>query len=136
MRSLVTGVTGQDGWYLAELLQARGDEVVGLVASSDPAPLPPGVTPIAGDMRDAASLRAAVDSCEPDEVYNLASISSVAQSWRDPALVADVNGVGVVRLLVALREYTERTDRGSGSSRRAARRSSGTRPPHRTRPRR
>jgi GDPmannose 4,6-dehydratase len=111
MRVLVTGVTGQDGWYLAELLQGRGDEVFGLVTSSDPAPLPPGVRAVPGDMRDARSLRSALLSVEPDRVFNLASISSVAQSWEDPETVADVNGVGVVRLLTAIAELQARTGR-------------------------
>jgi GDPmannose 4,6-dehydratase len=109
MRALVTGVTGQDGWYLSELLRARGDTVFGVV--SDGAAVPPGVLPIPGDMRDAASLHRAVETSEPDEVYNLASISSVAQSWQDPETVADVNGLGVVRLLLALREFAERSGR-------------------------
>ena len=107
MRALVTGVTGQDGWYLSEQLRAGGATVFGLVASADAAPLPPEVVPVPGDMRDAESLRAAVAAAEPDEVYNLASISSVAQSWQDPETVADVNGLGVVRLLLAVREFAE-----------------------------
>jgi GDPmannose 4,6-dehydratase len=111
MRALVTGVTGQDGWYLAEALRARGDSVVGVVSSADTTPVPPGVEPVVGDMRDQESLVAAVEAAEPDEVYNLASLSSVAQSWQDPATVADVNGVGVVRLLLAVRRFSARTGR-------------------------
>jgi len=111
MRALVTGVTGQDGWYLSEQLRAGGATVFGLVASTDAAPLPPHVVPVRGDMRDADSLRAAIGAAEPDEVYNLASISSVAQSWLDPETVADVNGVGAVRLLLAVREFAERRGR-------------------------
>jgi GDPmannose 4,6-dehydratase len=104
VRALVTGVTGQDGWYLSEQLRAGGAEVFGLVSSTDAAGLPPCVTPLAGDLRDATSLARAVRAAEPDEVYNLAAISSVARSWEDPATVADVNGVGVARLLIALRD--------------------------------
>jgi GDPmannose 4,6-dehydratase len=111
MRALVTGVTGQDGWYLTERLRADGASVFGLVTSTDTAELPPGVTPLRGDLRDAGSLRAAVAAAEPDEVYNLAAVSSVAQSWQDPETVADVNGVGVVRLLVALRDFGQRSGR-------------------------
>lgn len=103
MRALITGVTGQDGWYLSELLAAQGHEVFGLVSGQDTAQVPPNVRPLTGDMGDAASLSAALDAGRPDELYNLASISSVAQSWSDPALVADVNGVGVLRLLDELR---------------------------------
>jgi GDPmannose 4,6-dehydratase len=103
VRALITGVTGQDGWYLSELLVAQGHEVFGLVVDLDTAQLPPGVRPLSGDMSDTASLAAALDDCRPAELYNLASISSVARSWNDPALVADVNGVGVLRLLDQLR---------------------------------
>lgn len=107
MRALITGVTGQDGWYLSEALLAEGVTVFGLVAPGDASGRPPGVVPLPGDMRDAASLRSAVDAAEPDEVYNLAAISSVAQSWHEPEAVADVNGVGVVRLLEAVRAFED-----------------------------
>ena len=103
-RALITGISGQDGWYLNEILQAAGIEVFGLVLPGDLAHLPDGVPGIVGDMRDAASLRAALHECEPDTVYNLASISSVAESWRNPEIVADVNGVGTLRLLAAIQE--------------------------------
>src|SRR5436305_112792 len=110
MRALVTGVSGQDGWYLSAALRARGTAVFGLLTSGDDA-CPPGVEPLIGDMRDADSLAAAIAAAEPDEVYNLASLSSVAQSWREPETVADVNGLGVLRLLVALQQFGERTGR-------------------------
>jgi GDPmannose 4,6-dehydratase len=103
-RALITGVTGQDGWYLAELLNADGYDVYGLVSAHDAEPVPPGVTAVPGDMRDADTLRAALATAEPDELYNLAAVSSVAESWKRPELVADVNGVGVVRLLSAVRD--------------------------------
>jgi GDPmannose 4,6-dehydratase len=60
------------------------------------------VTALPGDLRDRASLDRALEQADPDEVYNLASVSSVALSWREPELVADVNGMGAVRLLAAL----------------------------------
>jgi len=110
MRALVTGVSGQDGWYLSAALRERGTSVFGLVTSGDDG-CPPGVEPIVGDMRDADSLGAAIAVAEPDEVYNLASLSSVAQSWREPESVADVNGLGVLRLLVALQQFGERSGR-------------------------
>jgi GDPmannose 4,6-dehydratase len=69
------------------------------------------VVPLAGDLRDAESVRAAVERSAPAEVYNLAAVSSVAVSWSDPELVADVNGVGVLRLLNALRESDAATGR-------------------------
>jgi GDPmannose 4,6-dehydratase len=113
MRALITGVTGQDGWYLSSALRAEGVDVFGLVAPGDATGLPPGVVPLPGDLRDASSLRSAVAAAEPDEVYNLAAISSVAQSWHEPEAVADVNGVGVVRLLEAVQSYeaAQGTDR-------------------------
>jgi GDPmannose 4,6-dehydratase len=111
MRALVTGVTGQDGWYLSELLRARGDTVYGLVSATSRSQVPPGVERVTGDLRDAPSLVAAVEAAEPDAVYNLAAISSVARSWQDPSTVADVNGVGVARLLGAVRDFGTRTGR-------------------------
>lgn len=108
-RSLITGVSGQDGWYLSELLREQGHEVFGLVLAGDPARLPPGVTPLHGDMRDAASIAIALDAAGPDEIYNLAGISSVAESWQYPERVADINGVGVVRLLHAVQQFAERS---------------------------
>ncbi|MDP9118290.1 MAG: GDP-mannose 4,6-dehydratase [Actinomycetota bacterium] len=106
-RALVTGVTGQDGWYLSELLLAQGADVFGLVAEADPAPLPMNVTPVAGDMADEASLRDALEATLPDEIYNLAGVSSVAESWRDPVRVGDINGLGVARLLRAARDMAQ-----------------------------
>ncbi|HEY8828827.1 MAG TPA: GDP-mannose 4,6-dehydratase [Jatrophihabitantaceae bacterium] len=108
-RSLITGVTGQDGWYLSELLREQGHEVFGLVIDGDPAPLPPDVRPLYGDMGDATSIAIALATALPAEIYNLAAISSVAESWHQPERVADINGVGVVRLLHAARSLAERT---------------------------
>jgi len=101
-RALITGVTGQDGWYLSELLHAADFELFGLVLPGDANPLPPDVAGIEGDARDAASLEAALTGCRPDIAYNLASISSVAESWRHPELAADINGLGTLRLLAAI----------------------------------
>jgi GDPmannose 4,6-dehydratase len=109
LRSLITGVTGQDGWYLSELLREQGHEVFGLVTNDDLAPVPPEVKALRGNLAHAASLAAALDAARPDEVFNLAAISSVAESWQHPERVADINGVGVVRLLHAAREMAERT---------------------------
>ena len=98
-RALITGITGQDGSYLAELLLARGYEVHGLVRGGSVQ----GVHVHHGDLRDQESLAAALRAARPDEVYNLAAASSVAASWEDPALTGDVTGLGVARLLEALR---------------------------------
>jgi GDPmannose 4,6-dehydratase len=103
-RALITGITGQDGWYLTELLRADGYEVFGLAMADDPNPVPAGAEGIIGDVRDSGSLRSALEACEPDEVYNLASISSVGESWQRPELAADINGLGAIRLLAAIRD--------------------------------
>jgi GDPmannose 4,6-dehydratase len=110
-RALITGITGQDGWYLSQLLTADGYEVFGLALAADHLPEPPDTTRIVGDVRDAGSVRAALDSCEPDEVYNLASISSVGASWLQPELAADINGLGALRILAAIREIGQSSGR-------------------------
>jgi GDPmannose 4,6-dehydratase len=104
---LVTGVTGQDGGYLAERLVAEGCEVHGLVHDGD-AHVPqllertPSVQLHTGDLTDVDSLARVVDEVQPDEVYNLAGVSSVARSWEEPVLTADVCALGVARLLSVL----------------------------------
>jgi len=104
MRALVTGITGQDGGYLAERLVQEGCEVHGLVHAGDAHASPfsaehPSVVLHTGDLADSASLAAVVDASRPDEVYNLAGISSVAFSWEHPVLTADVTALGVARLI-------------------------------------
>jgi GDPmannose 4,6-dehydratase len=100
MRALVTGITGQDGSYLADALLERGYEVHGLVRRTVELA---DVLLHHGDLRDQDSLAAALRAARPDEVYNLAAASSVAASWEDPALTGDVTGLGVARLLEAVR---------------------------------
>ena len=113
MRTLITGITGQDGSYLAELLLERGHEVFGLVRKSSSREFLQNVASrikfIEGDLSDQESLDAAVKAVKPDELYNLAAQSSVADSWNDPVLTADVNAVGVLRLLEAVRRYSPET---------------------------
>jgi GDPmannose 4,6-dehydratase len=111
-RALITGVTGQDGWYLSRLLLADGYQVFGL-AHGDGAPLPDDVIIIAGDLAQSADVHSAVDYAQPDEVYNLAGISSVALSWQEPMLTAEVTGVGLLRVITAVSALCER--RGSPS---------------------
>jgi len=107
-RALITGITGQDGSYLAELLLDKGYEVYGAVRrSSTPsneriAHLGDRVTLLAGDLSDAASLLDAVEESQPDEVYNLGAQSFVGDSWRQPIYTGDVDGLGVARLLDAI----------------------------------
>lgn len=101
-RALITGVTGQDGWYLAQLLLADGYQVHGLVHKGDTAPVPAGVIAVSGDLADAAEVRAAMEQARPDEVYNLGGISSVALSWDDPLLTSNVTALGFLRVITAV----------------------------------
>jgi GDPmannose 4,6-dehydratase len=102
MRAFITGVTGQDGSYLAEQLASDGHEVFGLVRRHRPAP--GRVRFLVGDMLDQPSLEAALHVARPDEVYNLAAVTAPGGGWGSPQppLLADVTAVGVVRLLQAV----------------------------------
>lgn len=108
--ALITGITGQDGTYLTELLHDKGYQVYGLdqhVEQSRYAPFLeqfPEVKLVKGDLGDAKSLIQAVEASRPDEIYNFAAISSPALSFRLPEAAADVNGTAVVRLLEAIRQ--------------------------------
>jgi GDPmannose 4,6-dehydratase len=109
-RALITGVTGQDGSYLAELLLERGYEVHGMVrrASTEKFDridhLRDKITLHQGDLLDHRSLVDALRAANPDEVYNLAAMSFVAVSWIQPTLTAEFTGLGVTRMLEALRD--------------------------------
>ncbi|HXE44424.1 MAG TPA: GDP-mannose 4,6-dehydratase [Conexibacter sp.] len=109
-RALITGITGQDGSYLAELLLDQGYEVHGMVrrASTEKFDriehLRERITLHQGDLLDQRSLVDTLRAARPDEVYNLAAMSFVALSWVQPTLTADFTGVGVTRMLEALRE--------------------------------
>jgi GDPmannose 4,6-dehydratase len=113
LRALITGVTGQDGWYLSRLLVADGYQVFGLVHREDGMPTPDGVTVVSGDLADSADVQAAVDYAQPDEVYNLAGVSSVALSWEHPMLTAEVTGVGFLRVITAVSALSEGRGRQS-----------------------
>lgn len=107
--ALVTGINGQDGSYLAELLLGKGYTVVGVVQRSATDPfdnirhLLPDLEIMAGDLGDSGSLMRAVETAAPDEVYNLAAQSFVKSSFEVPEMTGDVTGVGVTRLLEAVR---------------------------------
>jgi len=109
-RALITGITGQDGSYLAELLLDKGYEVIGFVRSSSTDRheridhLANRITIIGGDMLDSGSLMRAIKVAEPHEIYNLASQSYVYASFGQPAETAEVTAVGVARILDAVRE--------------------------------
>lgn len=109
--ALITGITGQDGSYLAELLLEKGYEVYGLVRRlSTPnqtriGALVDKLVLLEGDLTDQSSLNIAVQTAMPDEVYNLAAQSFVATSWNQPVLTGDVTALGVVRVLEAVRHF-------------------------------
>ena len=113
---LITGITGQDGGYLAERLLADGCDVHGLVHDGDPGVADllrrcPAAQLHSGDLTDDASLAAVVSAAAPDEVYNLAGISSVAFSWERPVLTADVTALGAARLLEQVWQLQEKLGR-------------------------
>jgi GDPmannose 4,6-dehydratase len=109
-RALITGITGQDGSYLAELLLDKGYEVHGMVRRSSTEKferiehLRDRITLHQGDLLDERSLVDTLRAARPDELYNLAAMSFVAVSWIQPTLTAEFTGVGVTRLLEAMRE--------------------------------
>ncbi|MGY1857870.1 GDP-mannose 4,6-dehydratase [Modestobacter sp. SYSU DS0290] len=110
-RALITGVTGQDGLYLAELLIGKGYEVYGLVRGQnnpkvEVASRIPGLKLLFGDLTDLSSLLRAVHAARPDEVYNLGAISFVAYSWENAHLTSDVTAKGVLNMLEAVRLYS------------------------------
>ena len=101
-RALITGITGQDGSYLCELLRGRGYEVVGMVRAASQAP--DGVPTVQGDLGDLPSLRAAVLETAPDELYHLAAPTFVPASWKDPAGTLALVAGATATLLLAARE--------------------------------
>jgi len=115
--ALITGVTGQDGAYLAKLLLEKGYRVHGLVArrSSDTRwrlrelGIESELVYLDGDMADASSIQRAVIKSKPDEIYNLAAQSFVGSSWDQPITTAVVDGLGVTHLLEAIRQFSPQT---------------------------
>jgi GDPmannose 4,6-dehydratase len=110
-KALITGVTGQDGSYLADLLLEKGYDVYGMVRRTSSADLgnakhlKGSVNFVDGDLLDTASLNTAISEIQPDEVYNLASQSFVGDSWRQPLLTGQITGLGVTNILEAVRTY-------------------------------
>lgn len=113
MRALITGITGQDGAYLSQLLLSKGYEVFGVIRRSSHRGIEDhrlrwlGVADrvrlLDGDLADYSSLVRIVKEVQPDEIYNLAAQSFVASSWQQPVLTANVTGVGVLNMLEAVR---------------------------------
>jgi GDPmannose 4,6-dehydratase len=110
-KALITGVTGQDGAYLASLLLKKNYEVYGLTArrSSDTQwrlrelGIDKEVVYVDGDLTDGTSIQAAVNAVEPEEIYNLAAQSFVGVSWNQPILTSQINAIGVTHLLESIR---------------------------------
>jgi len=115
-RALVTGITGQDGAYLARLLAEKDYDIYGLLArrtsyqfdNLDYLGVTDRVDFIEGDLTDEASLIRAVRRVRPDEVYNLAAQSFVGTSWDQPVITAEVDAIGVLKLLEAVKEHAPR----------------------------
>ena len=107
--AIITGITGQDGSYLAEFLLAKGYEVIGMVRRSSTVTfqrikqIQDDITIIQGDLHDQSSLVDVIERYRPQEVYNLAAQSFVPTSWNQPVLTGEVTALGVTRLLEAIR---------------------------------
>jgi GDPmannose 4,6-dehydratase len=112
-RALITGITGQDGLYLAEFLAAKGYEVFGMVRGQSNPKIPtveqvvPSIQLLEGDLRDLSSLIGVLETAQPDEIYNLGAISFVGLSFKQPELTGDITGMGVLRMLEAVRIHTQ-----------------------------
>ena len=108
-KALITGITGQDGSYLAEFLLSQGYEVFGMVRRTSTVRyeriqhIQPQLHLLQGDMGDLSSLITVISQVEPDEIYNLAAQSFVPTSWNQPVFTGDITGLGVTRILEALR---------------------------------
>src|SRR5947208_3816194 len=107
--ALITGITGQDGSYLAELLLSKGYRVVGIVRRSSTTPyeriahLVDRIELVSADLLDQTSLTEVMYDCHPEEIYNLAAQSFVQTSWKQPVLTGEFTAIGVTRMLEAMR---------------------------------
>jgi GDPmannose 4,6-dehydratase len=110
-KALITGVTGQDGSYMAEFLLEKGYKVYGMVRRSSVENyeriehIREKLYFVQGDLSDQSSLDEAIKSVQPDEVYNLAAQSFVPTSWNQPVLTGDIDGLGVTRILESIRKH-------------------------------
>jgi len=113
--ALITGITGQDGSYLAELLLSKGYRVVGMVRRSSTVTferiqhIQDDIEIVQGDLHDQSSLMDLIEQYRPDELYNLAAQSFVPTSWNQPVLTGEVTALGVTRLLEAVRLVSPKT---------------------------
>ncbi len=112
-KALITGIAGQDGSYLTELLLEKGYQVAGLVLKKESLanilPVQEKIKIYQGDLQDKNSLERVMTAVKPDELYNLAAISFMPLSWQKPSLVADVNALGVGRILEIIQEKLPKT---------------------------
>lgn len=112
-RALITGITGQDGLYLAEFLAAKGYDVFGMVRGQSNPKIPtveeviPSIDLLEGDLRDLSSLIGVLETAQPDEIYNLGAMSFVGLSFKQPELTGDITGMGVLRMLEAVRIHAQ-----------------------------
>jgi GDPmannose 4,6-dehydratase len=110
-KAMITGITGQDGSYLSELLLEKGYQVYGMVRRSSVENfdriehIKDKLRMVQGDLTDQSSLDEAIKTAKPDEVYNLGAQSFVPTSWNQPVLTADVDGLGVTRILSAIQKH-------------------------------
>lgn len=110
--AFITGISGQDGYYLSKLLIEKGYEVHGLIPCNGPGiGEPPDINLHYGDLADGGNFGTLLDAIQPDEVYNLAAQSHVRLSFDLPLYTADVTGLGVLRWLEAIRQHQARTGR-------------------------
>jgi GDPmannose 4,6-dehydratase len=113
--AIITGITGQDGSYLAELLLSKGYHVVGMMRRSSVVTferiqhIQDQIDIIQGDLHDQSSLMDLIEQYKPDEVYNLAAQSFVPTSWNQPVLTGEVTALGVTRMLEAVRLLSPKT---------------------------
>ena len=109
MKALISGITGQDGSYLAELLLSKGYQVHGIVRRisqpnlSNIEPVLPRLTLHTGDMTDGSSLFRIIKRVQPDEIYNLAAMSQVRDSYDHPEATQDINAGGLLRIMESCR---------------------------------
>jgi len=110
-RALITGINGQDGSYLADFLLTKGYEIYGMERRTsrknrvNTAHLEDKITFINGDLADQNSLFRTIKEADPDEIYNLGAMSFVGESWNTPETTGNIDGLGVLRMLEAIREF-------------------------------
>ena len=107
-KALITGINGQDGSYLAELLLEKGYKVYGFILKTSPLDLilhiKDKLVLIEGDLLDQKSIDAAIEKSQPDEIFHLAAFTAVGASWKNPVLTGNINALGTTRLLESIKK--------------------------------